>query len=171
MASYHSKSPSNSQDLEIGLALSHYHHKLGPQFVGISGPLANNFDSISQYNILQDSISSRSLDLALFVKDKKGNPYTIRIKKIKILDPLARGGVQRYAIVLLIPSNLEVFSFDIDEISEDLVDKLSQGANISQSLHAWYTLLNDQYGHIPNQENEVKIVRRLEKSSQSFNIF
>ena len=158
---------------EIGIALSHYHHKLGPQFVGINGPLATQFDSITQYNVLQDSISSRSIDLALFVKDKMQTEYTIRIKKIKIIDPLARGGVQRYAVVLIIPSNLEVFEFDIEEIADDVVDKLSQGANINTCLNAWYTLLNDQYGKVKT-EDEVRMVRRLEPNShpsQSYDIF
>lgn len=159
-----------SGDKEIGIALSHYHHKLGPQFVGINGPLATNFDSITQYNVLQDSISSRSTDLALFVKDKTHSSYTIRIKKVKILDPLARGGVQRYAIVLIIPSNLEVFEFDIEEIADDIVDKLSQGANINTCLKAWYTLLNDQYGKVQS-EDEVQMIRRLEPKSTSYDLF
>ena len=66
---------------EIGVALSHYHHKLGPQFVGINGPLAKNFDSINQYNILQDSISSRSEDLALFVSDIL-EPFLLQTSKL-----------------------------------------------------------------------------------------
>lgn len=154
---------------EIGIALSHYHHKLGPQFVGISFDFTS-FDSISQYNILQDSISSRSNDLALFVDNKNGSPYTIRIKKIKILDPIARGGVQRYAIVLIIPSNLPDFDFNIEEIAEDLIDKISQGANIHQSLNAWHTLLNDQYGKIAKEES-LEMVRRLKPHQQSLDLF
>ncbi len=156
-------------DTEIGIALSHYHHKLGPQFVGISFNFTC-FDSISQYNILQDSISSRSNDLALFVNNKEATPYTIRIKKIKILDPLARGGVQRYAVVLLIPSDLQKFDFNIEEIAEDLVDKLSQGANIHQSLNAWHTLLNDQFGAITPDE-DLKIIRRIKPKTQTLELF
>ena len=156
---------------EIGVALSHYHHKLGPQFVGINVPLAKSFDSINQYTILQDSISSRSEDLALFVSDKTNTPYTIRIRKIKVLDPLARGGVQRYAVVLIIPSNLEVFEFNIQEVAEDIVDKLSQVANIHQSLQAWYTLLNDSYCPKIEKEEELQVIRRIKKTTQTIDLF
>ena len=103
------KEESNSLK-EIGLAISHYHHKLGPRFVGISYDFTH-FDSLTQYNILQDSISSRSEELALFLENKNLQKYIIHIKKIKILDPSARGGVQRYAVVLFIPAavnNLQV---------------------------------------------------------------
>ena len=84
-------------DCEIGIALSQYHHKLGPRFVEIFGPLSNSFDSVTQYNVLQDSITIRSTDLALYVRDKFENPYICRIRKIKIQDSVARGGVQRYS--------------------------------------------------------------------------
>ena len=158
-----------TEDTEIGIALSHYHHKLGPQFVGISFDFTP-FDNISQYNILQDSISSRSENIALFLDNKEGTPYTIHIKKIKILDPLARGGVQRYAIVLLTPSNLSKFEFNLDEIAEDLIEKISQGANINQALKAWYTLLNDSFGTI-GPEEQIHVVRRLKPQSRALDLF
>jgi hypothetical protein len=154
---------------EIGICLSHYHHKLGPQFVAISFDFSH-FDSISQYNILQDSISSRSNDLALFLDNNHGTPYTVRIKKIKILDPLARGGVQRYAIVLIIPSDTPKMDLSIEEIADDLIEKINQGANISQSLSAWHTLLNDQFGEI-STENEIEIVRKIETHTHSVDLF
>ncbi|MHA1521042.1 MAG: hypothetical protein ACTSRK_12735 [Promethearchaeota archaeon] len=158
-----------NDNTEIGIALSHYHHKLGPQFVGISFDFTT-FDNISQYNILQDSISSRSNDLALFVDNKQGISHTIRIKKIKILDPLARGGVQRYAIVLITPSNLSNFEFSMEEISEDFVEKLSQGANINQALKAWYTLLNDSFGKVC-PEDQIEVVRRLRPQARVLDLF
>ncbi|MHA1674723.1 MAG: hypothetical protein ACTSYI_13975 [Promethearchaeota archaeon] len=157
------------EDTEIGIALSHYHNKLGPQFVGISFNFIA-FDSISQYNILQDSISSRSNDLALFVENKRGTAYTIRIKKINIKDPSARGGVQRYGICLMAPSNLFKFELNMDEISEDIVEKLSAGANINMALKAWYTMLNDTYGRISSEE-PVAEVRPLMTRTRALDMF
>ena len=145
---------------EIGIAVSHYHHKLGPQFTGISFDFST-FDSISQYNILQDSISSRSDELAIFTKSKEKHPFTVLIKKIKIADPRARGGLQRYAVVLIIPSELKTFEFDIQEISDDLQEKLQHGANIHQALQAWHTLLNDTYGRIEQDDGDLKIIRKI----------
>ncbi len=162
------KLPLDESELEIGIALSHYHHKLGPQFVAISFDFSS-FDSNSQYNILNDSISSHSNNLALFVDNMDNLSYTIRINKIKILDPHARGGVQRYALLLIIPSDLKNFDFNIEEISADLIDKLIQGANIHQSLNAWHTLLNDQFGTI-NHEEELKVVRKIKAKPYPLNL-
>ncbi len=157
------------EDTEIGIALSHYHQKLGPQFVGISFNFIA-FDSISQYNILQDSISSRSNDLALFIENKRGTAYTIRIKKIKIKDSSARGGMQRYAIVLMQPSKNFKFELNMDEIVDDLVEKLSQGANINLALKAWYTILNDTFGRISSEE-PVAEVRPLMSRTRALDMF
>ena len=155
----------DNEEKEIGIALSHYHHKLGPQFVGIHGPLLTSFDSMTQYNVLQDSISSRSQDLALYVNDKNNDQYIIRIKKIKIIDPLARGGIQRYAVILIIHESLKWAKFEIDEIADDIVNKISQGASANTCLTAWYTILNDLYGKI-NLDEEVQMIHSLEPKIQ-----
>ncbi len=133
------------QENEIGIAVSHYHSKLGPMFLEINFNFSL-FDRITQYNILQDSISSRSDDLSLFASTKEGISYTIRIKKVKVEDSLARGGVKRYALLLIIPSNIKKLEINIDDISEDIVEKLTQGAYITQCLKAWVTLINDIHG-------------------------
>ena len=151
------------QENEIGIAVSHYHSKLGPMFLAIQFDFSL-FDRITQYNILQDSISSRSNDLSLFASTKEKVQYTIRIKKVKIKDPNARGGVKRYALLLIIPSAIKKLEIDIDDISEDITEKLSQGAYINQCLKAWGTLLNDIHGPLMiEQNNDEKI------SDQSFN--
>ena len=160
----------SGSDCEIGIALSQYHHKLGPRYVEIFGPLSNSFDSVTQYNILQDSITSRSVDLAIFVKDNFDNAYIGRIRKIKVQDPLARGGVQRFAIILLLPQELEVFSVEMEEISEDIIEKLSNGANIGCSLEAWYTILNDQFGKLAT-EDEIKLIGRMKQNYHTYNLF
>ncbi|MHA1730229.1 MAG: hypothetical protein ACTSWY_16080 [Promethearchaeota archaeon] len=140
---------------EIGLAISHYHHKLGPRFVGISYNFTT-FDSLNQYNILQDSISSRSDELALFLPNKFSERYMIHIKKIKLLDPKARGGVQRYAVLLFIPENVKL-SISIHDIAEDLKEKLSMSESIENVLRAWHTLLNDMKGVISPEVGQIKI--------------
>ena len=157
-------------DCEIGIALSQYHHKLGPRFVEIFGPLSNSFDSVTQYNVLQDSITIRSTDLALYVRDKYENPYICRIRKIKIQDSVARGGIQRYAIILLLPQDLEVFGIEIDEISGDIIEKLTNGANVSSSLEAWYTILNDQFGKLET-ETDIKLIGRMKQHFHTYNLF
>ncbi len=134
-------------ETEIGIALSYNHNELGSQFLGISINFAA-FDSILQYNILQDSISSRTNDLALFVDSKHGTPYTIRIKKFKTVDPLSPKGWKRFTIVLIIPSNTPHFDIEIDAIAEDFGEKISQGIDIDHSLKAWYILLNDCFGRV-----------------------
>ncbi len=149
------KEESNIQS-EIGLAISHYHHKLGPRFVGISYDFTN-FDSLAQYNILQDSISSRSEELALFLTNKKSQKYIIHIKKIKILDPTARGGVQRYAVVLFIPAAIDLhLQVNINDVAEDFKEKLSMGENIENILRAWHTLINDMDGVISAETGDIK---------------
>lgn len=141
---------------EIGLAISHYHHKLGPRFVGISYDFTN-FDSLAQYNILQDSISSRSEELALFIENKSSQKYIIHIKKIKILDPAARGGVQRYAVVLFIPAAVDLhLQVNISDVAEDFKEKLSMGENIENVLRAWHTLINDMDGVISDKTGEIR---------------
>lgn len=147
------KEESNIQS-EIGLAISHYHHKLGPRFVGISYDFTH-FDSLTQYNILQDSISSRSEELALFLTNKKSKKYIIHIKKIKILDPTARGGVQRYAVVLFIPASVEL-QVNINDVAEDFKEKLSMGENIENILRAWHTLINDMDGVISAETGDIR---------------
>ena len=108
------------QENEIGIAVSHYHSKLGPMFLAIQFDFSL-FDRITQYNILQDSISSRSNDLSLFASTKEKVQYTIRIKKVKIKDPIARGGVKRYALLLIIPSAIKKLEIDIDDILQILL--------------------------------------------------
>ena len=135
------------QENEIGIAVSHYHPKLGPMFLAIHFDF-DLFDRLTQYNILQDSISSRSDNLSLFASSKENISYTIRIKKVKVEDASARGGVKRYALLLIIPSNIQKLEIGIDDISEDIVEKLSQGAYINQALKAWGTLINDIHGPV-----------------------
>ncbi|WP_457557622.1 hypothetical protein [Candidatus Harpocratesius sp.] len=149
------------KEKEIGIAVSHYHQKLGPQFAAIAFDFTI-FDKLAQYDILQDSISSRSKDLALFISTKNGTKYTIRIKKIKIFDPNARGRVQRYALIILYPSETNEDYFKIDEIVEDITEKLTNGLSIRQPLNAWHTLLNDQYGKI-EKNDDLKIVKRFQR--------
>jgi len=136
-----------TQENEIGIAVSHYHSKLGPMFLATQFDFSL-FDRISQYNILQDSISSRSNNLSLFVSTKNDIPYTIRIKKVKVEDPQARGGIKRYALLLIIPNNIKKLEIDLEDISEDIVEKLSQGSYINQCLKAWGTLINDIHGPV-----------------------
>ena len=141
---------------EIGLACSHYDHKLGPQFIGVSYDFST-FSSLTQYNILQDSISSRSEELALFLQDKNDIRYVIHIKKISVLDSKARGGIQRYALLLFLPaSTIGSFPIEISEIAEDLKQKLSMGEDIKTVLKAWHMLLNDIAGIISVEDAEVK---------------
>jgi len=135
------------QENEIGIAVSHYHSKLGPMFLAINFDF-NLFDRVSQYNILQDSISSRSDNLSLFASTKEKIDYTVRIKKVKVEDSQARGGIKRYALLLIIPSNIKKLEISLDDISEDIVEKLSQGAYINQCLKAWGTLINDIHGPV-----------------------
>ncbi len=158
-----------NSNLEIGIALSHYHQKLGPQFVGISFNFSN-FDSVIQYNVLQDSITSRSNDLALFIKNKNNMKYTVEISKIKISDPSARGGVQRYAVVILVPNKLKDFIIDIKEISDDFVKKLNYGANVQQSLKAWYIILNEQFEDIDLKGDKLTIIRKMKIKPYHLNL-
>lgn len=141
---------------EIGLACSHYDHKLGPRFIGVSYDF-NTFSSLTQDNILTDSISSRSEELALFLQDSKGTRYVIHIKKISVLDSKARGGIQRYALLLFLPiKSIGTIPIEIGEIAEDLKQKLSMGEDIETVLRAWHMLLNDLSGVISVDEAEVK---------------
>ena len=139
------------QENEIGIAVSHYHSKLGPMFLAIHFDF-DLFDRITQYNILQDSISSRSDNLSLFASSKENISYTIKIKKVKVEDATARGGVKRYALLLIIPSNIKKLEIGIEDISEDIVEKLTQGAYINQALKAWATLINDIHGPVTFEE-------------------
>ena len=141
------------QENEIGIAVSHYHAKLGPMFLAIHFDF-DLFDRITQYNILQDSISSRSDNLSLFASSKEDISYTIRIKKVKVEDASARGGIKRYALLLIIPSNITKLEIGIDDISDDIVEKISQGVYINQALKAWSTLINDIHGPV-NFEREL----------------
>ena len=141
------------QESEIGIAVSHYHAKLGPMFLATQFNF-DLFDRISQYNILQDSISSRSENLSLLISSKEGIAYTIRIKKVKVEDVSARGGVKRYALLLFIPSNIKKLEIGIEDISEDIAEKLSQGTYINQALKAWGTLINDIHGPV-NFERDI----------------
>ncbi len=141
---------------EIGIACSHYDHKLGPRFIGVSYDFST-FSSLTQYNILQDSISSRSDELALFLQDSNNVKYIIHIKKISVLDSKARGGIQRYALLLFIPTKaIGTLPIEIEEIAEDLKQKLSMGADVETVLKAWHMLLNDLAGIISVEEAEVK---------------
>ena len=141
---------------EIGIACSHYDHKLGPRFMGVSYDFTT-FSSLTQYNILQDSISSRSEELALFLQDVNSTRYVIHIKKISVLDSKARGGIQRYALLLFLPtSSIGSMPIEIGEIAEDLKQKLSMGEDIETVMKAWHMLLNDIAGIISVEDAEVK---------------
>ena len=151
---------------EIGIACSHYDHKLGPRFIGVSYDF-NTFSSLTQYNILQDSISSRSDELALFLQDSNGTRYVIHIKKISVLDSKARGGMQRYALLLFLPtSSIGKFPIEIAEIADDLKQKLSMGEDIETVLKAWHMLLNDIAGIISVEDAEVKQITPYEIHEQ-----
>lgn len=141
---------------EIGIACSHYDHKLGPRFIGVSYDFAM-FSSLTQYNILQDSISSRSEELALFLQDANSTRYVIHIKKISVLDSKARGGIQRYALLLFLPTNsIGNMPIEIAEIADDLKQKLSMGEEIETVLKAWHMLLNDIAGIISIEDAQCK---------------
>jgi hypothetical protein len=141
---------------EIGIACSHYDHKLGPRFIGVSYDF-KTFSSLTQYNILNDSISSRSEELALFLQDSNGTRYVIHIKKISVLDSKARGGIQRYALLLFIPiKTIGTFPIEIAEIADDLKQKLSMGEDIETVLKAWHMLLNDIAGVISIEDAKIK---------------
>ncbi len=149
---------------EIGIACSHYDHKLGPRFIGVSYDF-NTFSSLTQYNILQDSISSRSEELALFLQDSNSVRYVIHIKKISVLDSKARGGIQRYALLLFLPTrSIGNFPIEIAEIADDLKQKLSMGAEIETVLKAWHMLLNDIAGIISMEDAQVKQIMPLQQS-------
>ncbi len=151
---------------EIGLACSHYDHKLGPQFIGVSYDFST-FSSLTQYNILQDSISSRSEELALFLEDKNNTRYVIHIKKISVLDSKARGGIQRYALLLFLPTtSIGTIPIEIAEIADDLKQKLSMGENIETVLKAWHMLLNDIAGVISVEDAEVKQILPYQTNEQ-----
>ena len=156
-------------ETEIGIALSYDHNELGSQFLGISINFAA-FDSILQYNILQDSISSRTNDLALFVDNKNGTPYTIRIKKFKAVDPSSPKGWKRFTIVLIIPSDTPHFDIEIDAIAEDFGEKISQGIDIDHALKAWYILLNDCFGKVCPQAY-IETVQHLGPLAQVIDVF
>ncbi|MHA1729333.1 MAG: hypothetical protein ACTSWY_11455 [Promethearchaeota archaeon] len=133
---------------EIGIALSQYHQKIGPRFVGISYDFSK-FSTLTQYDILQDSVSSRSEELKLFVMNKNDEEFIVHIRKIRILDPLARGNVQKFAIILFIPlklKNLHPYHIVINEISRIIKEKLSAGENIRGTMKKWYTQLNNKKG-------------------------
>ena len=108
------------------------------------------FDRVTQYNILQDSISSRSDNLSLYASTNSEEkiPYRIRIKKVKVKDALARGGIKRYALLLIIPDSIKKLEIELDDITEDIIEKLSQGAYINHCLKAWGTLINDIHGPV-----------------------
>ncbi|MHA1510861.1 MAG: hypothetical protein ACTSRX_03980 [Promethearchaeota archaeon] len=145
------------QENEIGIAVSHYHSKLGPMFLATQFNF-DLFDRITQYNILQDSISSsRSDNLSLYVSSKESISYTVRIKKVKVEDSTARGGIKRYALLLIIPSNIKELAIDLADISDDIVEKLSQGAYINQCLKAWGTLINDIHGPVSFERNNSEL--------------
>ena len=149
---------------EIGIACSHYDHKLGPQFIGVSYDFST-FTSLTQYNILQDSISSRSEELALFLQDANSTRYVIHIKKISVLDSKARGGIQRYALLLFLPiRTIGTFPIEIAEIADDLKQKLSMGEDIETVLKAWHMLLNDIAGIISVEDAEVKQIMPYQSS-------
>jgi len=155
----------NNTDHEIGIALSHYHQKLGPQFVVIAFDFTK-FDNVAQYNILQDSISTRSNDLALFLSTKDYIHYIIRIKKIKILDSQARGGVQRYALIFLLPNDIHLNHSYFDEIYKDIQQKLNQGKSVRQTIQSWHQRINEQFGFIRDSE-KVEIVKRFGTTRRS----
>lgn len=147
---------------ELGVAVSHYHQKLGPQFVSISFDFTK-FDNITQYNILQDSISTRSNDLALFISTKEDIEYIIRIKKMKIQDPQARGGIQRYALLFLIPKGIELSELFLESVYDDIKQKLMQGRLLRPVLQSWHKKINERYGSMGLSE-EINIIKRFSTS-------
>ncbi len=148
---------SDSNEVEIGLAISHYHHKLGPQFAEISFDFSK-FDKTTQYNLLQDSISTRCKELMLFVKDLFNRRYNIFVKKIKIEDPHARGGVQRYALIILVPSRVNDFSLDIEQMVDDFKDDLYHGGiSLSEKLDKWHNIINKNYTKNDEKEDEFEM--------------
>lgn len=145
-----------SKPEEIGLALSHYHQKIGPRFVGIFYDFSK-FSTLAQYNILQDSISSRSDELVFFVSTKNNDKFTIHVKKINVIDASARGNIQKFAVLLFIPPSANEFRFFfngiIDKIVEDIKIILTEGMDLRKNMKKWYSALNKNHSEI-NESNK-----------------
>lgn len=137
-----------SKPKEIGIALSHYHQKIGPRFVGIFYDFSK-FSTLAQYNILSDSISSRSDELVFFVENLNKEKFTIHVKKINVIDTSARGNIQKFAVLLFIPPSSNEFRFFfngiIDKIVEDIKKTLIEGMDLRKNMKKWYSLLNDSW--------------------------
>ncbi|MCP4763814.1 MAG: hypothetical protein GY870_18730 [archaeon] len=131
----------NSNSEEIGLAFSHYHSKIGPKFIKIMFDYSK-FDSLTQYNILQDSISTHSERVLFSQKDKKGLKYRFYTRKIRIFDSKARGGVQKLSLVLIFPESVSMWSYNLDEITEKIKESLLISKNIEKILLKWYNFFN-----------------------------
>ncbi len=95
---------------------------------------------------MQDSLASRTEDLALFILNKYDLPQMIRIQRIQISNPHARGNLMRFAAILIIPMEIPPFDINLQQISNQLQEKLQQDYD-DLNLHA------------------------IKKSSQKINIF
>ncbi|MHA1898027.1 MAG: hypothetical protein ACTSU2_11585 [Promethearchaeota archaeon] len=137
---------SNSKK-EIGLAVSYYDQKLGPQFLGIAYNFSM-FDNLTQYAVLQDSITSKSEELIIFVENKAGVRYKVYIKKFKIINKGARGGQNRYALLIFLPEEINELEINTDDIIDDFIEKIQSGIDIESVLKAWHILINDLQGFI-----------------------
>lgn len=119
-------------ECEIGIALAHYHSKIGPQYVAGSTDL-DNFPEQTIRNILQDSLASKTDDLALFLINKQNKPQMVRIQKVIVKNEEARGKTMRYALILIIPLDITAFNINLGEIAEQVQDQISQNLFVSHS--------------------------------------
>ena len=73
------------------------------------------------------------------------------------MDSKARGGIQRYALLLFLPTkSIGKVPIEIAEIADDLKQKLSMGEDIETVLKAWHMMLNDIAGIISVKDAKVK---------------
>ncbi|MHA1820209.1 MAG: hypothetical protein ACTSU2_07485 [Promethearchaeota archaeon] len=143
---------------EIGLAISHYNQKLGPQFVGVAYNLSM-FDNLTQYAILHDSLTSRSKELIMFIKNKAGQKYKTYVRKFNIYDNSISGGMKKYALLIILPQKIVNLKIDVNDIIEDFIEKMQNRVNIGDILKAWHILLNDLQGFISIDTEDPKIFK------------
>ncbi|WP_371803034.1 hypothetical protein [Candidatus Lokiarchaeum ossiferum] len=151
---------------KIGVALAHYHTKLGPLYIGDCSDLSLLSEQI-QRNILQDSLASKTEDLALFILNKFDQPCMIRIQRIQAKNQQARGNLLRYAIMLIIPMKVHAFGIDLKEIARQVQKKLESdmeltnlnsvgrtNQNITNLIHSIRTHLNEKFFNKPQSIEE-----------------